>query len=102
MLKSEFPVEAIIIFVKSIKKGIKWYIHFIQKPVILFALVLPSAIQFYPNLFSWTNCPLCGVCLFCVCLFCLVWLFILISVCFGLIYLLVLIYNSLCLKNYLT
>ena len=41
MLKSEFPVEAIIIFVKSIKKGIKWCIHFIQKPVMLFAINLP-------------------------------------------------------------
>ena len=29
VLKSEFLVEAIIIFVKSIRKGIKWYIHFI-------------------------------------------------------------------------
>ena len=35
MLISEFPVEAIIICVKSIKKGIEWYIHFIRKPVIL-------------------------------------------------------------------
>ena len=30
VLKSEFLVEAIIIFVKRIKKGIKWYIQFIQ------------------------------------------------------------------------
>ena len=42
MVKSEFPVEAIIIFVKSIKKGIEWYIHFIGKPVILFAINLPG------------------------------------------------------------
>ena len=44
MLKSEFLVEAIIIFVKGIKKGIKWHIHFIQKPVILFAINLPFKI----------------------------------------------------------
>ena len=29
VLKSEFPVEVIIIFVKGIKKGIQWYNHFI-------------------------------------------------------------------------
>jgi len=34
MLKFEFKVEAIIIFIKNIKKGIRWYIHFIGKPVI--------------------------------------------------------------------
>ena len=38
MLKSEFPIGAIIIFVKSIKKGIEWYIHFTRKPEILFAI----------------------------------------------------------------
>ena len=42
MLKPEFLVELIIIFVKSIKKGIEWYIHFIQKPVILFAINLAN------------------------------------------------------------
>ena len=45
MVKLKFPVEAIIIFVKSIKKYIKWYIHFIQKPVILFAINLPGELQ---------------------------------------------------------
>ena len=45
MLKSEFPVEAIIIFVKSIKKRIQWYIHFIQKSVILFAINLPLTVS---------------------------------------------------------
>jgi len=38
VLESEFPVEAIIILVKSIKKGIEWYIHLIQMPVILLAI----------------------------------------------------------------
>ena len=43
VLKSEFTVEAIIIFVNSIKKGIQWYIHLIWKPVILFVPVLPKS-----------------------------------------------------------
>ena len=30
VLKFEFVIEAIIIFVKNIKKGIKWYVHFIS------------------------------------------------------------------------
>ena len=34
MFKFEYAVEAIIIFVKNIKKGIKWYVHFIGKSVI--------------------------------------------------------------------
>ena len=34
MLKFEFVVKAIIIFVKNIKKGIKWYVPFICKSVI--------------------------------------------------------------------
>jgi len=41
VLKSEFMVEAIIIFVKNIKKHFKWYIHFIGKPVIWTAIILP-------------------------------------------------------------
>jgi len=36
VLKSEFVVEKIIIFVNRIKKGIKWYIHI--TPSILWAL----------------------------------------------------------------
>ena len=32
--KFEFIEEAIIIFVKHIKKGIKWYVRFIGKSVI--------------------------------------------------------------------
>ena len=35
MLKFEFKAEEIIVFVKNIRKGIKWYIHFIGKPVII-------------------------------------------------------------------
>ena len=31
VLKFEFAIEAIIIFIKSIKKGIRWYVHFIGK-----------------------------------------------------------------------
>ena len=27
----EFAIEAIVIFVKNLQKGIKWYIHFICK-----------------------------------------------------------------------
>ena len=46
MFKSEFPVEAIVIFVKSIKKGIEWYVHFKRKPVILFAINLPKGNSF--------------------------------------------------------
>ena len=42
MLKYELVVEAIIIFVNSITKGIKWYIQIICKPVILFVPVLPN------------------------------------------------------------
>ena len=34
MLKFEFAVEEIIIFIKNIKKGIEWYVHFIGKSVI--------------------------------------------------------------------
>ena len=34
VLKFEFAVEVIIIFVKNIKKGIKWCVHFIGKSVI--------------------------------------------------------------------
>ena len=34
VLKLEFAIEAIIIFVKSIKRGIKWYFHFIGKSII--------------------------------------------------------------------
>ena len=41
VLKSEFVAEAIIIFVKSIKNGIEWYIHFLRKPIIWFAIILP-------------------------------------------------------------
>jgi len=33
-LKFEFVIEAIIIFVKNIKKGIEWYVHFIGKSII--------------------------------------------------------------------
>ena len=44
MFKSEFAVEVIIIYVNSIKIGIKWYIHFIWKPVILFAPILPFSL----------------------------------------------------------
>ena len=36
MLKSEFVVEAIIIFVKSVKKGIEWYTHFYTNPRVKF------------------------------------------------------------------
>ena len=60
MLKYEFKVEAIIMFVKSIKKGIKWYIHFIQKPVILFAINLPF---FLPFLYALVK-PQAYVCFF--------------------------------------
>ena len=38
----EFKVEAIIIFVKSIKKDIKWYVYFIGKSVIWTAITLPN------------------------------------------------------------
>ena len=34
VLKFEFAIEAIILFVKSIKKGIERYIHFISKSII--------------------------------------------------------------------
>ena len=34
VLKFEFAIEVIVIFVKSIKKGIKWYVHFIGKSII--------------------------------------------------------------------
>ena len=34
LLKFEFAVEAMIIFVKNIKKGIKWYVHFVGKAII--------------------------------------------------------------------
>ena len=33
VLKFEFPVEAIIVFVKNIKIGIEWYVHFIGNTV---------------------------------------------------------------------
>jgi len=34
VLKFEFEIEVIIIFVKNMKKGIKRYVHFIGKSVI--------------------------------------------------------------------
>ena len=45
MVKFKFPVEVIVILIKSIKIGIKWYIHFIQKLVILFAINLPKNVH---------------------------------------------------------
>ena len=41
MLKFEFKVEPIIIFIKSIKKA-SGYVHFVGKPVIWTAIILPS------------------------------------------------------------
>ena len=46
MIKSRLKAEAIIIFVKSIKKGIEWYVHFIRKPVIRFAIILPKLLGY--------------------------------------------------------
>ena len=34
MLKFEFAIEAIIVFVKKMKKGINRYVHFIGKSVV--------------------------------------------------------------------
>ena len=34
MLKFEFAIEVIIIFVKNMKKGIKRYVHFIGRSVL--------------------------------------------------------------------
>ena len=39
VLKCELTVEAIIIFVKSLKKGIECYGHFISKSVILTVII---------------------------------------------------------------
>ena len=50
MLKSIFKVEAIIIFLKRIKKGIELYINLIRKPVIWFVINLPiSMLKMYFN-----------------------------------------------------
>ena len=42
MLKFEFAIEAIITFGKNIKKGIKWYVHFIGKSIIWTAKYIPT------------------------------------------------------------
>ena len=34
VIKFELTIEAIIVFIKSIKKGIKWYVHLIDKSII--------------------------------------------------------------------
>ena len=52
VLKYEFDVEVIITFVNNIKKRIKWYIHFIEKPIIWFATILPKGIEWYIHFIS--------------------------------------------------
>ena len=42
VLKFKFVIEVIIIFIKSIKKGIKWYVHFIGKSIIWTVVHLPK------------------------------------------------------------
>ena len=42
VLKFELAKEAIIIFVKSIKKSIVWYVHFITKSIIRTVIHLPN------------------------------------------------------------
>ena len=34
VLKYEFEIEAIIMFVKNVKKDTEWYVHFIGKSII--------------------------------------------------------------------
>jgi len=49
VLKFQFAIEAIIIFVKSIKKGIEWYVHFIGKSIIWIVIYLPGEILMNNN-----------------------------------------------------
>ena len=44
MLKLEFVVEASIIFVKNIKKGLKWYDRFIGKSVIWTVMMFENSL----------------------------------------------------------
>ena len=45
MLKFEFKVKAIIMFVKSIKKDIEWYAHFTSKSIIWTVIILPTLLS---------------------------------------------------------